>query len=72
VGPALEFAEVFYKNLMIEQFSIGEAIWMTKKAFKNRNNPFWLFYCLYGDASLRLRYKPSDDTGLPENQIPNY
>jgi CHAT domain-containing protein len=71
VRLALEFAKVFYEKLIKEQLSIGEAMRMTKIRFKNSKNPFWLFYCLYGDATLRLHYKRSDDSEIPENEIPS-
>lgn len=51
---AIEFAQTFYKLLFIEKRSIGEALWETKQQFKEKNNPFWLFYCLYGDASINF------------------
>ncbi|MHC5748630.1 MAG: hypothetical protein ACYTXT_43685, partial [Nostoc sp.] len=62
VQLAIEFSEVFYKNLITERMSIGKALWETKKTFSQRNNPFWLFYCLYGDATVYLSEKQLDET----------
>jgi hypothetical protein len=67
VKPALEFAETFYKNL--RTLSVGEALWETKKIFSTKNNPFWLFYCLYGDATLYLREQQLDETQVSSSSM---
>jgi CHAT domain-containing protein len=47
---AVEFAEVFYRRLLIDGLAVGEALRSTKQYFEDTNNPdpSWLFYCLYG------------------------
>jgi tetratricopeptide (TPR) repeat protein len=55
VELALEFAEVFYAGLQ-EGESIGEALRQTRLEFKRRNNVFWMCYCSYGNAGLRLKF----------------
>lgn len=67
VEPALEFAEIFYRNL--RTLSVGEALWETKKIFSNRNNLFWLFYCLYGDATLYFREQQLDETQISSSSM---
>jgi len=47
---AVEFAEVFYRRLLIDGLAVGEALRSTKQYFHDAGNPdpSWLFYCLYG------------------------
>lgn len=45
---AIEFAEQFYKVLLKDHATVGEALHQAKRTISH-NNPFWLLYCLYGD-----------------------
>ncbi len=53
---AVEFAEVFYRHLLIDGLAVGEALRSTKQYFEDTNNPdpSWLFYCLYGSPDTRF------------------
>jgi hypothetical protein len=45
---AVAFAERFYESLLKDHTTIGESLHYAKSKTK-RENPFWLFYTLYGD-----------------------
>lgn len=60
---AVKFAREFYKRLLMPEsperakLSIGEALWQTKKYFKeelNERDPSYLFYRLYGAPETRF------------------
>jgi CHAT domain-containing protein len=53
---AIEFAEVFYRRLLIGGLAVGEALRSTKQHFQESNtpDPSWLFYCLYGSPDTRF------------------
>ena len=46
---AVRLAAMFYERLLQGE-SVGIALHNTKTAMKEEGNPFWLFYCLYGNA----------------------
>lgn len=53
---AVEFAEVFYRRLLIDGLAVGEALRSTKQHFEQSGtpDPSWLFYCLYGSPDTRF------------------
>jgi len=53
---AVEFAEVFYRRLLIDGLAVGEALRSTKQHFDQPGiaDPSWLFYCLYGSPDTRF------------------
>jgi hypothetical protein len=61
IGPvsrriALEFATRFFKRLLKEGMTAGEALWSTKQSFAEdgEKDPSWLLYCMYGDPETRF------------------
>lgn len=52
---AIEFAQRFYQNLLIDGHPIATALWLAKKHFQatTPNDPSSLFYCHYGMPGAR-------------------
>jgi hypothetical protein len=62
IRRAVTLAAIFYEHLADGE-SVGTALHKAKSTMKKEENPFWLFYCLYGNAFMRfswpLAYKPT-------------
>jgi hypothetical protein len=58
---AVDFAHRFYRNLLCEDLTIGEALWKTKSDYKKggEKDPSWLFYYLWGLPDTRFRCLPA-------------
>lgn len=57
---AITFAQHFYERFIVKGLPAGRALREAKRAVaKEFRNPFYLFYCLYGPASVRRRIHPS-------------
>jgi hypothetical protein len=54
IPRAVRLASIFY-GYLLEGEAIGMALHRTKMEMKAEGNPFYLFYCLYGDAYRRFR-----------------
>lgn len=46
---AVAFAEAVYEKLIAQHGTVGEALLHARKEAAERNNLFWLLYCLFGD-----------------------
>ena len=57
IEQAIQFASVFYEQILAGE-SVGIALHQAKNEMKRQENPFYLFYCLYGNAY--KRFKPVD------------
>jgi hypothetical protein len=57
-SAAVPFATSFYRHLLIDGKTIGEALLNTKLEFKaaDAQDPSYLFYCLYGPPGTRFKY----------------
>jgi hypothetical protein len=55
---ALEIAIKFYRHLLNEGRSTGEALFLAKQESREERDPFWLYYCLFGETGVKkqLRY----------------
>lgn len=54
IDEAIKLAAVFYEKLLAGE-PVGIALHEAKKAMKEQRNPFYLFYCIYGNAYKRFR-----------------
>jgi hypothetical protein len=54
---SVEFACEFYRRLLHDGLPIAQALWATKKYFRDQggNDPSYLFYCLYGLPGTRFQ-----------------
>ena len=54
---AVEFAQRFYNNLLVQGLPVGRALWATKKQYleDQTTDPSWLFYCLYGPPETQFQ-----------------
>jgi hypothetical protein len=54
---SVRFAREFYRRLLHDGLPIGQALWATKKFFRDEggNDPSYLFYCLYGLPDTRFQ-----------------
>lgn len=57
---AIEFAALFYQNLLDKQMPVGKALQETKKFYRDNNvhDPSWYFYCMYGPHDTRFVPQP--------------
>ena len=53
---ALRFAREFYRFLLVDHETVGEAVRLTKQGFSEsaEPDPSWLFYCLYGSPDMQF------------------
>ena len=56
IDEAVQLASVFYEYILAGE-SVGIALHKAKNKMKLQQNPFYLFYCLYGNAY--KRFKPA-------------
>jgi CHAT domain-containing protein len=54
IPQAVRLADIFYKYLL-QGMSVGISLHKAKMDMKAEKNPFYLFYCLYGNAYKRFR-----------------
>lgn len=54
IERAVRLADIFYGNLLAGN-TVGMALHRAKQAMKQEQNPFYLFYCLYGNAFKRFK-----------------
>jgi CHAT domain-containing protein len=57
IQRAVRLADAFYDSLLQGE-SVGMSLHKAKMVMKEEQNPFWLFYCLYGNAL--QRFAPAD------------
>jgi len=55
IQRAVRLASTFYEHLLLGE-SVGIALHNAKATMKLEGNPFWLFYCLYGNAFKRFAW----------------
>ncbi len=54
---AIGFSELFYQGFAVQGLSAGQAIRRARQQEKNQFHvPIWLFYSLYGNASVTRRW----------------
>ncbi len=54
---AIGFSELFYQGFAVQGLSAGQAIRRARQQAKNQFRvPIWLFYSLYGNASVTRRW----------------
>jgi hypothetical protein len=71
---ALEFPRKFYERLLGgDGVPVGHALWATKKEYadSNKDDPSYLFYCLYGPPDTIFRLAAADDVEVEQVVVEN-